>query len=127
MLKALVVAKGTFNSKAIGEYNVPWRRSQPCLSEWLIGERFDGFLLLPEAQCHFIFTASFVWLVVFFFFLLFILLCIYKYMKIKLRFQLNLLPRLWPLKQFLACCLCHWEGVCMQQGNGSLEQGGTCY
>lgn len=105
MLKALLVAKGTFNSKAIGEYNVPWRRSQLCLGEQLIGERFDGFLFLSEAQCHFIFTASFVWLV--FFFLLFLLLCIYKYMKIKLRFQLNLLPRMWQLKQFLACCLCH--------------------
>lgn len=66
MLKAVLVAKGTFNSKAIGEYNVPWRRSQLCLGERLIGGRFDGFLFLPEAQCHFIFTASFVWLVFFF-------------------------------------------------------------
>lgn len=100
MLKALLVAKGTFNSKAIGGNNVPWRRSQLCLGEWLIGEQFDGLLILPEAQCHFIFTASFVWPVVFFlFFLAFffspLLLCIYKYMKIKLCFQLNLLPRLW--------------------------------
>lgn len=70
MLKALLVAKGTFNSNAIGEYNVPWRRSQLCLGEQLIGERFDVFLFLPEAQCHFIFTALFVWLVGFFFFFL---------------------------------------------------------
>ena len=66
MLKALLVANGTFNSKAIGGNNVPWRRSQLCLGEWLIGEQFDGLLILPEAQCHFIFTASFVWPVVFF-------------------------------------------------------------
>lgn len=69
MLKALLVAKGTLNSKAIGENNVPWRRSQLCLGEWLIGEQFDGLLILPEAQCHFIFTASFVLVFGFFLFL----------------------------------------------------------
>lgn len=111
MLKALLVAKGTFNSNTIGEYNVPWRRSQLCLGERLIGEQFDVFLFLPEAQCHFIFTAPFVWLVGFFF-VFFLLLHVYKYMKIKLHFQFNLLPRLW---QFLVCSLHHGEGVCSQK------------
>lgn len=119
MLKALLVVKGTFSSKTVGDYSEPWRGSQLCLGEWLMGQRFDGLLFLPEAQCHFIFTASFVWLVGFgFFFLLFLLLCIYKYVKIKLRFQLHLLPRPGQLKRFLARC---------EAGHGSLEQRGRCH
>lgn len=69
MLKALSVAKGTFSSKTVGDYSVPWRRSQLCLGERLMGQCFDGLLFLPEAWCHFIFTASFVWLEGFGFFL----------------------------------------------------------
>lgn len=41
------------------------------------------------------------------FLVLFLLLCIYKYMKIKSCFQLSLLPRLWQQKQLLAHCLCY--------------------
>lgn len=69
-LKALLVAEGTFSSKALGDGNVPWRSSQLCLSERLLGEGFEGFLSLPEARCRFVFTASFVWLAGFFFFLI---------------------------------------------------------
>lgn len=60
--KALLVAEGTFSSKALGDGNVPWRSSQLCLGERLLKEGFEGFLSLPEARCRFVFTASFVWL-----------------------------------------------------------------
>lgn len=77
-LKALLVAKGTFNSEAFfGGCNVPWRSSQLCF-----GEKPMGFSPFPRlGVTSYLRRRLFGWRGFFFFPPFFLFLRIYKYTK----------------------------------------------
>lgn len=108
-LKALLVAKGTFNSEAFfGDCNVPWRSSQLCF-----GEKPMGFSPFPRlGVTSYLRRRLFGWRG-FFFFLPFSY--SFAFINTRKRFLLRLLPRLRRLKQLPAL----GGGA-----HGSLEQGG---
>lgn len=112
-LKALLVAKGTFNSEAFfGGCNVPWRSSQLCF-----GEKPMGFSPFPRlGVTSYLRRRLFGWRG-FFFFLPFSY--SFAFINTRKRFLLRLLPGLRQLKQLPAP-----EGG----AHGSLEQGARrCY